>query len=151
MKLITNHAFRYPLVWLSMLVVFQCSQKENTQTATTSDNHMRMQARLDSSAATITMRADTSNYGMVWIAGGSFVMGDATINMPDALPLHTVTLAGFHLCAAINTAFATLWAAVEKVKCLVVHLTWGFAARDENGVSKPGLLLAIPVYQTYRV
>jgi formylglycine-generating enzyme required for sulfatase activity len=46
--------------------------------------------------------------GMVWIPGGTFWMGCADCNMPDALPVHLVTVNGFWMDATpvTNAQFA---------------------------------------------
>lgn len=146
MKLIPNRTFRYPLLWISMLVLPQCSKNQDTQTLTTFDKHARMQARLDSSAATITMRTDTSNYGMVWIAGGSFVMGDNTINMPDAIPLHTVTVSGFWMdeTPVTNTQFEEFVRATGYVTVAERPLN----PSDFPGVPKDKLIPGSIVFQS---
>jgi formylglycine-generating enzyme len=49
-----------------------------------------------------------SGSGMVWIPGGTFQMGCADCDMPDALPVHSVTVDGFWMDAApvTNAQFA---------------------------------------------
>src|SRR5271170_6452660 len=49
-----------------------------------------------------------SKDGMVWIPGGTFHMGCADCDMPDALPVHTVIMDGFRMQATpvTNQQFA---------------------------------------------
>ncbi len=55
--------------------------------------------------------------GMVWVPGGSFWMGCENCGMPDALPVHLVSVAGFWMDATpvTNADFAAFVAATHYV------------------------------------
>lgn len=84
-------------------VFFSCKPKQDAvTTAKISDSvHSCMQipsrfSNMDSSALAIAASGDTTNKGMVYIAGGSFSMGaDNQQADKDEYPKHEVTLAGF--------------------------------------------------------
>jgi sulfatase modifying factor 1 len=120
-----------------------------------SDNAARSQA-VQSDAAPIAppiaaARIDTTGppgpapEGMIWVPGGTFWMGCETCGMPDALPVHLVTVRGFWMdrTPVTNAAFAKFVAETRYVTVAERPLT----AADVPGVPAEKLVPGSAVFR----
>ncbi len=97
---------------LALLGVAACQSRNNAaaENVTALERHQKIESKIDSTLQTIQLTTDTTSWKrtMVFIKGGTFIMGNAAANMPDALPLHSVTVSNFWLDATpvTNKEFA---------------------------------------------
>jgi formylglycine-generating enzyme required for sulfatase activity len=89
------------LLFIVSCTAWHCqSQKDKLQNSTNraASKHKQIENRIDSTLTGIQPIGSDSNVirsNMVFIKGGMFTMGYSGINMPDAMPLHDVTLDDF--------------------------------------------------------
>lgn len=96
-------------IFAAMLTACEPTSNDHEENMAALKHHETIERRIDSTLQTIRSK-DTTDWrmGMVRIEGGTFIMGNADADMPDAKPLHRVTLSDFWLDAApvTNKQFA---------------------------------------------